>query len=171
MNHCAKDECRELTVGKSKYCAPHRDAARAAWVEMIANKPSKEDRDKAHVALHTKARIAGMQAADACTPTPMVVERHANQLDDSSPVVERYAPVRGGVCGFAWVNIKPGNSSFALYLVKNGIARKDSYYGGVSVWVSEFGQSMERKAAYAAAYAQVLRDAGIERVYAQSRMD
>ena len=44
------------------------------------------------------------------------------------------------------------------------------FRSGLSVWVSEGGQSMERKEAYARAYADVLRAAGIE-AYAGSRMD
>jgi hypothetical protein len=36
--------------------------------------------------------------------------------------------------------------------------------------VSEFGQSVDRKAAYAGAYAQVLRNSGID-CYADSRLD
>lgn len=169
--NCAKTECEAPTVGKSKYCAPHRDIAHAKFREMIANKPTKADRDNAHTLLHNKAHVAGMAAAHKTVPVPMTVVRHANPFDDNSPIVQRYAPVSGGVCGFAWVNIKPGNSSFAQFLVKKGLARKDSYYGGVSVWVSDFGQSMEKKEAYAQAYAGVLHEAGIKRVYAQSRMD
>ena len=41
-------------------------------------------------------------------------------------------------------------------------ARKDSYYGGVCIWISQFGQSVDLKYAYANAMAKVFRDAGIE---------
>jgi len=75
-----------------------------------------------------------------------------------------------GCCGFAWVNIKPGTSKFARFLKENGIARKDSYFGGVSVWVSVGGQSIDKKEAYAGAYADVLQANGI-RAFAMSRMD
>src|SRR5438045_1864197 len=86
------------------------------------------------------AHKAGLAAVVALTVTPMTVVQHADQFNDSSPVVKSYH-VEGGVCGFAWVNIKPSTSTFAKCLVKNGHARKD--YGGVTVWVSEFGQSMQ----------------------------
>jgi hypothetical protein len=75
------------------------------------------------------------------------------------------------VCGFAWVNIKPGNSAFANWLKMKKIARRDEYYGGVTVWVSDYNQSMERKMAYAGAFARTLEAAGLKRVYAMSRMD
>jgi hypothetical protein len=164
---CAK--CSDATVGKSKYCAKDRDAARAAWVEMISNKPSKEERDAKHLELHMRAATAGVLAAEAVVVTPMHVVQHANPLDDSSPVVRDYGLIESGVCGFAWINVTPGNSSFALWLKKTNTARR-AYTGGVQIWVSDFGQSMTRKEAYAAAYAEVIREAGLK-AYAGSRMD
>ena len=76
-----------------------------------------------------------------------------------------------GACGFAWVNIKPGNSSFAQYLKKQGIADK-SYYGGVDIWISEHGQSYERKLAHARAISDHFRDnvQGVT-VHASGRLD
>ncbi len=65
--------------------------------------------------------------------------------------------------------MKPGNSWFARFLKAAGLARK-AVYGGVSVWVSAYNQSMERKEAYAHAFANVLRSVGID-AYAESRMD
>lgn len=113
-------------------------------------------------ALVERADAAGRAAAEATVPQPMYVVERENPLDDTSPIVKRYAPVMSGVCGFAWINIKPGNSSFARYLKDQGLARTDSYYGGVSVRVSGYGQSYEKKSAYAAAFASVLREAGIK---------
>ena len=85
-------------------------------------------------------------------------------------MVKQYAPVMDGMCGFAWVNVKPGNSRFAKWLRDNGLARKDGYYGGVTVWVSQFGQSSTRKIAYAGAFAAVLREAGYN-ACARGRLD
>lgn len=112
----------------------------------------------------TKALIDGAikegeAAAAACVPTPMGV------TDGSTTWV-----VEGGPCGFAWINVKPAYSAVAKELVKRGLARKDSYYGGVTVWVGDYGQSMARKSAYARAFADVLKAAGV-RAYAASRMD
>ena len=75
-----------------------------------------------------------------------------------------------GVCGFAWVNIKPARGKFVKYLKDNDIGRKDSYYGGYTLWVSGFGQSLARKESYARAFAKHLEQNGITAI-AMSRMD
>lgn len=75
-------------------------------------------------------------------------------------------------CGFAWVNIKPGTSRFAKQLKAAGLARTDSYYGGVTVWnpSKAMVQSMNVLEAGAVAYAAVLEKHGID-ARAMSRMD
>jgi hypothetical protein len=119
--------------------------------------------------LHAAAHEAGMRAGNAARPVPMHVVQRANPFDDTSRVVRAYAPVMDGVCGFAYVSVRPGSSSFARWLKANagGFSR---YYGGVQFSVHEFGQSLERKAAYAAAYVEVVRAAGVE-AFPESRMD
>ena len=119
--------------------------------------------------LYDKARKAGLAAANACVPTPMVVGQ-AKGLFSNEIVPGTEEVVMDGPCGFAWINVKPGNSKFANWLKKNELARRDSYYGGVTIWVREFRQSMQLKEAYAYAFAKVLREAGIK-AYASSRMD
>lgn len=120
--------------------------------------------------LYAEAHAAGMAAGAAAKPAAMVVGHAAsvfgNDIDYSKPTYV----VPDGPCGFAWVNVKPGNSRFANWLKKNGLGRRDSYYGGVSVWVREFGQSMTRKEEYAYAFAKTLRAEGVE-AWANSRMD
>jgi len=118
--------------------------------------------------IYNEAHSAGMTAGNAHRPTPMTVQQHANPLNDNSPVVQQWH-VAGGVCGFAEVIIKPATCAFVRYLRSKGIGRK-SYYGGWSLWISEFGQSMECKEAYAHAFSKVLNDNGIKS-YATSRMD
>ena len=81
---------------------------------------------------------------------------------------EYYEPE--GMCGFAWVKIRPGNSSFAKWLVKNKLARS-AYGGGVDIWISGFNQSVERKEACARAMAEVLRNELGVNAYADSRLD
>ncbi len=119
--------------------------------------------------LYDRAWNAGVERATAHSPTPMHVVQRANPLDDSSPVVKAYAPVMDGMCGFALVNVSPGTSSFARWLVKHGHARK-SYYGGVDIWIGEYGQSYERKYEHAKAMASVLQEAGIK-AYGMGRLD
>jgi hypothetical protein len=115
------------------------------------------------------ADAAGRAAAEACVPVPMVATEHADPLDDSSPVVRRYAPILDGVCGFAWITIYPGNCAAANFAKKNWAARP-GYEGGMQVWVSSYGQSMETKEAYAQAFADVLKQAGVK-AYSGSRGD
>lgn len=112
-------------------------------------------------ALHSKAHAAGMAAGEGAVPTPMLVTEHVNPFDDTSAVKRAYAPVMDGVCGFAKVTVRPGNSAYARWLRKSRLGRTDSYYGGTMLWVRQFGQSAERKGAYARAYARVLTEAGI----------
>lgn len=151
-------------------------------------------------ALLEAAHAAGRAAAAKRTPTPMVVTQHANPLDDASaPVQQWYEP--GGPCGFAWVDFRaqPGgesrrfvnwlavtqeyvrdadgrggyvNSPKTKRLVEPCIAATKKYNGGLEYWVSDYGQSVELKEAYATAFADAMRDAveGL-RVHADSRLD
>jgi hypothetical protein len=99
-----------------------------------------------------QAHEAGEKAGIECRPLPMGIADTAGNLIDI---------IDDGACGFAWVTIKPANSSFAVWAKKQGLARS-AYGGGVMIWVRGFGQSVERKTAYAGAYAKVLRDNGIK---------
>lgn len=128
----------------------------------------------AHKELFLAAHEAGMEAGQGHRPEPMHVVERANPLDDSSPITRRYAPVMDGVCGFAWIKVRPATSSFARWLK----AEKDTlpvgihsgYRGGLDIWVRGFDQSYERKMAYATAFADVLREAGLN-AFADGRLD
>jgi len=134
-----------------------------------SNTQSKASKEKEFQTLFDKAYQAGMEAGQKHNPKPMVVSQHSNPLNDNSAVKQSWY-VSEGVCGFAWIIVRPGNSSFANWLKKAGKARKDSYYGGVNIWVREFGQSYERKYVFANAFAKVLEEAGIN-ASANSRLD
>ena len=64
-------------------------------------------------------------------------------------------------CGFAWVNVTPGTSSFARWLTKNGHGRRDSYYGGITIWCPLMTQKMVVKEAWARAVSNSLQAQGI----------
>lgn len=119
--------------------------------------------------LAVKAHLAGMDAGGAARPTPMHVVERANPWDETSPVVRRYAPVEGGVCGFAYVTVRPGTGAFARYM-KAKLGGFKAYYGGTQFSVYPFGQSLERKTQYARAYAGVLQAAGVQ-AFVETRMD
>lgn len=118
--------------------------------------------------LYAAAHNAGNAAVKSATIAPMIVQQRANPLNDNSDLVNEYF-VSDGVCGFASVIVKPANSAFAKYLKMNCGARK-SYYGGIDLPIYDFNQSLQKKEAYAYAFAKVLNEAGIN-AYVNSRMD
>ena len=120
--------------------------------------------------IYSEAHSAGLAAGHGCTPTPMVVGTPTTPLGNDIDYSKDTYYVADGVCGFAWINIKPARGKFVKYLKDNDIGRKDSYYGGYTIWVSGFGQSMTRKENYARAFVKVLNDNGLK-AYAMSRMD
>ena len=120
--------------------------------------------------IYSEAHSKGIAAGNACSPTPMVVGQPTTPLGNDIDYSKDTYYVSDGVCGFAWVNIKPARGGFVKYLKENGIGRKDSYYGGYTIWVREFGQSLARKESYARAFADVLTTNGIK-AYSMSRMD
>lgn len=151
---CAdKSGCLALTSGKSKYCREHKAEARARFREMLADQAEGRQADlDTFASIHTEAAEAGHKAATELDTTPMTV------IDGATG--ERWH-VGEGVCGFAEVTIRPGNSGYANFLKKNHGARK-SYHGGVSLRIGDYGQSYERKMAYAAAYSAVAVKYGIK---------
>lgn len=129
---------------------------------------SKSKSDKLNALLYAKANAAGKAAAQACSVVPMIVGEAKGLLGGGINFAQPVYYVADGVCGFAWIKIS-GNSSFGKWAKKQLIARP-GYPNGLQISVSEYGQSMQLKEAYAYAFAEVLREAGIE-AYAQSRLD
>ena len=120
----------------------------------------KAEREAAYANFERVSQLAhekGHEAATAVTPTPMVVQGYED------------TPVMDGICGFGWIWFK-GNTRWGRWAKKNLGAGK-SYPGGLQIWVGDYNQSYTRKAEYARAYAQVLREElGID-AYGQSRVD
>ena len=114
--------------------------------------------------VYADAHAQGVKAGNACSPTPMIVGTPTTPLGNDIDYEKDVHYVSDGACGFAWVNIKPARGKFVKFLKDNNIGRKDSYYGGYTVWVSGFGQSLDRKTAYAQAFASVLKENGITAV-------
>lgn len=132
----------------------------ASLREKIAHESkARAARNDGFAELVARAHAAGMQAGIDCMPIPMAV------MDELNGQLWR---VDDGACGFAWISFA-GNTAFGRWAKKQGIARPH-WPSGLCVWVSEFGQSVDRKTAYAGAYARVLNDAGIA-AYAGSRLD
>jgi len=103
--------------------------------------------DKQCAELYEKAYAAGMEAGAAA-----------------------YDEVNWWPCGFGWVDVKPANCKFAVWMRNKGYAKKSGYKPGAYIWVGEFNQSMDAKYAFAVAFAGVLKEAGVK-AEAGSRMD
>lgn len=125
-------------------------------------------REQVFKTLFATAVIAGREAGEKAVPNPMVV--YEAELDDTPKEGGKAWYVEDGVCGFAWVVVKPGNCPFANFLKKEGFGRYSQYDRGVVIWISDWNQSLTRKEAHAYAMAKVLRENGIE-AYASSRID
>lgn len=137
---------------------------------MSKDNPKKLQTDRQCYYLYWKASRAGFKAFEDCNPTPMVVgtaKGLSNEIDRSKEM--HY--VSDGVCGFASIKIYPARGRFVKWLKDMNIGYT-SAQGGYSLNVSsaKFGQSLERKEAYAKAFTKVLQNNGLE-AYVESRMD
>jgi hypothetical protein len=121
-----------------------------------------------YAALYAAADAAGKQAAEAATPTPIIVGEETSPFSGQVDYTKPTYFVSEGLCGFAWVSFK-GNTGFGRWAKKTGKA-KPAYGGGLRVSVFGYNQSVTRKEAYAQAFAAVLREAGVT-AYAESRLD
>lgn len=113
--------------------------------------------------IYNEAHEAGMVAGKRFTPEPMTVSYR--DIDGSV----RRDTISDGVCGFAYVRIRPARGKFVKFLKDNRIGYT-SYEGGYKVSVNAFNQSMERKLAYAVAFCKVLDSYNIN-AYPESRLD
>ena len=123
--------------------------------------------------LHARAIAAADQAFAGAKLTPVVFGQAKSLFSTKIDYSQQTFYEPDGVCGFAWVNVRPGTSRFARWLIRKGVARTDSYYRGVRIWApggDRMSQSYDRKMAAAEAYAAVLRESGIT-AYASGRLD
>lgn len=128
--------------------------------KIAAEKAARLEKHSHYLTVFDKAFSEGIAAGQDCQPRAMKI---TDSFTGQTWVEE------SGMCGFAWVVVKAANKGFGHWLLKTGRARK-SYYGGAEIWVSEFGQSYERKGAMASAMARVFNEAGFDS-YAGSRLD
>lgn len=116
----------------------------AALVGTAPPAPTKEDKTREFQRIYQEAVDAANEAA--------------------APVTHEFW------CGFAWVNIKPATTAFARWMKQEGHARRDSYYGGITVWCPLPTQSMVVKEVWAQAFSSVLQQHGYK-AQAMSRDD
>tara|TARA_R100000773_G_scaffold42666_1_gene40135 strand:- start:770 stop:1144 length:375 start_codon:yes stop_codon:yes gene_type:complete len=72
------------------------------------------------------------------------------------------------ICGFASVIVKGLRGRVLGEFKKRGFEKH--YRGGISLWISDYGQSYDMKTAYARAYSKVLNERGIKS-WPESRLD
>lgn len=117
--------------------------------------------------LFESADEAGTLAADSIE-LPVVTLQDSDVFGNLKPDGNKYS--FSGLCGFAVVHF-PANTRFSKWAVLVGIARKDSYHGGLRMNVFQFNQSYDKKVAYASAFANVLLENGIKKVWVEDRLD
>ena len=120
--------------------------------------------------VYREAFEAGLKAGNEVQVTPMIVGTETSPFSNIIDETKQTYFVEGGVCGFAWVKIRPARGKFVQFLKDKEIGSKDNYEGGYTIWCHEFGQSLTRKEAFVGAFAKVLREYGID-AYGQSRID
>lgn len=127
-------------------------------------------------ALCKEADAAGKAAVEKLQVVPMIVGQETSlfsgKIDYSKPTYF----VEDGLCGFAWISVYPkfkGNTKLGKEerkVLEAAGFRKNDYEKNYQLWVSAYNQSMQKKEAYARAYANVLYDAGVK-AYSGSRLD
>lgn len=122
--------------------------------------------------IYTEAFDEATRAFNGTTPVPMLVGQARSLFgNEMVPGTEEF--VADGVCGFAWVKIKPARGPFIKFCKQNNIGSKDDYAGGWSInmgLINRASQSMQRKEAAGRAFAKVLQNYGIN-AWMESRMD
>lgn len=127
-------------------------------------------------AICEEADIAGKKAVEAARVVPMIVGQETGFMSGKIDYSKPTEYVADGVCGFAWVDVYPknkGNTRLGkderAILEKNGF-KKSTEGRSFYKWIKDYNQSMQKKEAYAYAFAAVLKKYGIS-AYSNSRMD
>lgn len=118
--------------------------------------------------IYAEAYEAGLLAGNEVGVPKFVVGSPTTPLGNDIDFSKK-TYILDGLCGFAWVTISPARGAFVNWLKTQGIGSK-GYYGGYEIWVREFGQSVDRKSAFAGAFAEALEKYGIT-AYSGSRLD
>lgn len=126
--------------------------------------------------IFNEAQQAAEKAFDECKPIPMVIGQ-AKDLFSNEIVPGTEEFVADGVCGFAWVNIKPARGPFVKFLKQNNLGR-NGVYGGWTISMYDisrragYSQSMQRKEAACRAFVQVIKNYAPDMsIWMESRMD
>lgn len=119
-----------------------------------------------------EAVAAGDKAYKDAVPTPMIVGTPTTPLGNDIDYSKETYFVSEGLCGFAWVTIRPARGAFVNYL-KSIQVGSNGYYGGWRVgyqYTNFKGQSYTRNVAAAGAFSGVLQKYGID-AFSEGRLD
>lgn len=125
--------------------------------------------------LYLEACKNAIKAGMENKPTPIAVVSAG--LDDKPLADAKPSIIMEGLCGYAWVTIRPARGAFVKFM-KSIDKGRNGYYGGYEISTNvieretgvNFGQSYERKMAAAEAFAATLQTWGINAV-AEGRLD
>lgn len=125
--------------------------------------------------IFNKARIAATIAFRDCKPNPVIFGQ-AKDLFSNEMVPGTEELVMDGLCGFAWINIKPARGEFVKFLKRNNIGHPGVYGGwtisAYNVGIPGSSQSMERKEAGCKAFVAVIKEYFPDmRIWVESRLD
>lgn len=127
------------------------------------------------VLIWEEAKAAAEAAAQAAVPTPILVGSPTTPLGSDIDFTRQVWHVPQGLCGFAWVTIKPARGALVTLLKSLGIGYK-GYYGGWQISAFDLSatagatQSVEIKEAAVRAAAKVLSEHGVT-CSSSSRLD
>ena len=71
--------------------------------------------------VYADAHAKGIAAGNGANPTPMIVGTPTTPLGNDIDYSKDTHYVSDGVCGFAWINIKPARGKFVKFLKDNNI--------------------------------------------------
>src|SRR5712672_3082482 len=100
--------------------------------KIAAEKITRAARNDAFTTIWRDANLAAHVAVQALDVTPMTVIAG-----------ERAYHVADGVCGFAYVTIRPATGAFVQWLKGRSIGHK-AYHGGWEISIPKYSQSMQR---------------------------
>lgn len=123
-----------------------------------------------------EASKAAWEGFQDCKPTPMIVGQ-ARGLFGNEIIPGTEEVVEDGVCGFAWIQVKPARGPWVSWMKNNDIG-SSGVYGGWTLSPMDFdsrigrSQSMERKTSAMNAALKVLEIYFPDKkMWVESRMD
>jgi len=143
-----------------------KDSPAPAPTLTLTKEAKMKNADEIYQEAHTAGYAAGKNARTAA----MIVGEPTTPFGSDVDMSKETYFVADGPCGFVKINIRPARGKFVKYLKENDLGYSDSYFGGYSMPIHQFGQSLQRKEAYGYAFRDILTSYGIS-AQTMSQMD